>query len=318
MKAIRIDRRGGVEALQLLELEPPALREGEVLIRVAAAGVNYADVMQREGTYPVPTKLPLVLGLEVAGTIEEPGSSRFARGDKVAAFVRGGYAELAVAKEASVVPLPEGLSFVEATALLVQGATAQLLLEAVRFEPGQSVLVHAAAGGVGVLAVQLAKAAGAFVIAAASTEQKRALATRLGANACVDYGQESWTEQVKQLTGGKGANVILEMTGGKIGQQSYECLAPFGKMAVFGIASGQSVPVDPMRLVFKNQSVIGVAITGYSPPQLSQASQKLMKLHAEGRLEVILGGAFPLAEAAKAHQALAERRTIGKLALVTS
>ncbi|MHB8874737.1 MAG: quinone oxidoreductase family protein, partial [Myxococcaceae bacterium] len=194
MKAIRIRERGGPEALRLEEVETPSPRTGEVLVRVRAAGVNYADLMQREGTYPLPTRLPLTLGLEVAGTVGSLGPEvwGFAEGDRVLGGVGGGYAEYAVARVANVVPLPDGLDFAAATALLIQGATAHLMLAAARVGHGQSVVVHAAAGGVGVLAVQLAKLRGAGpVIATASSARKLELAASLGADLGMDYTGEA-------------------------------------------------------------------------------------------------------------------------------
>lgn len=317
MRAVRIEVRGGPEVLNWVETAAPRPRPGEVLIEVKAAGVNFADVMQREGSYPQPTRLPLIPGLEVAGRVVEGGEAvGLSAGARVLAFVRAGYAELAVARAAGVVPLPEGLSDAEATAFAVQGATAKLVAEAAQVRAGEWVLLHAAAGGVGVLAVQLLKSMGAKVVATASTPEKRELARSLGAAVCVDYGRPGWVDEVKAATGGEGAQVVLEMVGGEVGRQSFGCLAPFGRMVVFGMATGKAAPVEPMELVFKNQRLIGVAITGYPTERLAAATGEMLRLWREGSVRPVLGGTFPMPEAARAHRALQERGSVGKLALV--
>jgi NADPH2:quinone reductase len=323
MKAIRISELGGPEVMHLEEVETPTPQEGKVLIKVAAAGVNYADLMQRQGTYLTRTHTPVTLGAEVAGTIVALGSgvTTLKEGMRVAAFGNGGYAEYTTASANMVIPIPDTLGFAEAAAFPVQGLTAyQLLRESARLQAGESVLIHAAAGGVGTLAVQLAKLMGAStVIGTASSESKRELARQLGADVVLNYTQEGWTEQVKQATGGKGADIILEMAGGEIARQSLQCLAPFGRMVVFGAASGEIVQFSGIQLMYKNQSIIGYWLTAWlsRPDRIAAASRDLMGYLASGKLHIIVGNTFPLAQAAEAHRAIAARKTTGKVVLLT-
>ncbi|HZH04371.1 MAG TPA: zinc-binding dehydrogenase, partial [Myxococcaceae bacterium] len=269
MRAIRVHRHGGPEELRCEEVERPAPGPGQILIRVAAAGINFADLMQRQGTYPIPSRLPMTPGLEVAGRIEVlgPGVTGLELGQRVMALTRGGYAEFALARGAQAVAIPEGLGDAEATALLVQGATARLLLEeAAPLKGGERVLVHAASGGVGGLLVQLARRMGAGqVIAAAGSAPKREFALSLGADLAVDGRDAQWVQAVREATGGRGADVVFEMVGGVVTAQSLECLAPYGRLVAFGNASGAPTTVDPVKLMFRNQSLIGFAITAVLP-----------------------------------------------------
>lgn len=322
MKAIRIHETGGPEVMHLEEIEKPVPQAGEVLIQVAAAGINYADLAQRQGTYLTRTRVPLTPGLEVAGTVVElgPGVTEPAVGTRVAAFGNGGYAEYATAPAAMVLPLPPELDFVRAAAFPVQGITAyQLLHDSARLEAGESVLVHAAAGGVGTLAVQLARLLGAGkVLGTASSAEKLELIRRLGADAAFDYTTETWVEQVKQATGGKGADIILEMVGGEISQQSLRCLAAYGRMVIYGAASGQAAQFTGVQLMYKNQAIIGYWLSAQMgrPDRIAQAARALMQYLAAGQLEIVVGQTFPLAEAAAAHRAIAERGTTGKVVLL--
>ena len=322
MKAIRIHETGGPEVMQLEEVEVPTPQEGEVLVKVEAAGVNYADLAQCQGAYLTRTRTPMTLGVEFAGTVAAlgPGVSTLAEGTPVVAFGEGGYAEYAVARANMVIPIPPNLDFVHAAALPVQGITAyQLLRESARIQPGESVLVHAAAGGVGTLAVQLAKLMGAGkVIGTASNTNKLNLVRSLGADAAINYTEESWVEQVKTATGGRGADIILEMVGGSVAEQNLQCLAPFGRMVVYGAASGQIVQFSGIQLMYKNQAIIGYWLTAQlrRPDRIFQAVMELMQFITNGQLQIIVGQTFPLAEAAEAHRAIAERKTTGKVVLV--
>ncbi len=322
MKAIRINQIGGTEVMQLEELEQPSPKEGEVLIKIAAAGVNYADIMQREGTYLTRTKPPLTLGAEVAGTIAAlgPGVSSPAVGTRVVAFVGGGYAEYATANASIVIPIPDSLDFKHAAAFPLQGFTAyQLLHDSAHLQAGESVLVHAAAGGVGTLAIQLAKLMGAkTVIGTASSEEKLQLGNRLGAVVVINYTQDNWVDQVTKATGGQGADIILEMVGGAIGEQNLQCLAPFGRMIVYGAATSQPIQFNGIQLMYKNQAVIGYWLTAWmqKPEAIARAAQDLMQYLATGKLEIVVGQSFPLAEAAKAHQTISDRKTTGKTVLI--
>ncbi|MGH2479930.1 MAG: quinone oxidoreductase family protein [Ktedonobacteraceae bacterium] len=322
MKASRVHELGDPDVMRLEDIEKPAPREGEILIQVAAVGINYADLSQRQGTYMTHTHVPMTPGLEVAGTVVElgPGVSVPAVGTRVAAFANGGYAEYATAAASAVLPIPSHLDFSRAAAFPVQGLTAyQLLRESARLEQGESVLVHAAAGGVGTLAVQLARLMGAGkVLGTASSASKLELVSRLGADAAINYTEENWVEQVKQATDGKGADIILEMVGGQIAEQSLQALANYGRMVVFGRASGEVAQFTGVQLMYKNQAIIGYWLSAWMqrPDRIARAVSELMRYLANGQLEIIVGATFPLAEAAAAHRAIAARQTTGKVVLL--
>ncbi len=322
MKAIRINQTGGPEVMQLENIEKPEPKEGQVLMKIAAVGINFADLAQREGTYLTRTRTPTTLGFEAAGTVEAlgPGVTAPPVGTRVVAFVEGAYAEYALANANSVIPIPPPLDFVQAAALPVQGITAyQLLHDAAHLQPGQSVLVHAAAGGVGTLAVQLAKLAGAgTVIGTASNDEKLNLARQLGADVAINYTEPDWVEQVKRATNGQGADIILEMVGGSIAEQSLQCLAPFGHMVVFGAASGKIAQFSGIQLMYKNQTITGYWLTAWMslrPQAVAQALTQLIQYFAQGQLKVIVGQTYPLEQAAQAHRAIANRQTTGKVVL---
>lgn len=321
MKAIRIHELGGPEVMHLEEIDTPTPKAGEGLIKVAAAGVNDADLMQIRGTSM--TRTPLTPGMEVAGTIEAvgPGVTFPSVGTRVVAFCDGGYTEYAVANVNTVIPIPDTLDFIHAAAFPVRGLTAyQLLRESARLGSGESVLVHAAAGGVGTLAIQLAKLMGAgIVIGTASSVAKLDLVRSLGANAAINYTEANWTDQVKQATGGKGPDIILEMVGRKIAEQSLKILAPFGRMVVFGAASGEIAQFSGVQLMYKNLSITGYWLTAWMqrPDRIAAAVQELMQYLSQGKLKIIVNWqTFPLAEAAEAHKAIASRKTTGKVVLV--
>jgi NADPH2:quinone reductase len=314
MQAIRIHETGGPEVMRL----------GEVLIKIAAAGINYADLAQRQGTYLTRTRTPMILGFEAAGTVAAlgPGVTSPTVGTQVSAFVSGAYAEYAVAGASSIIPIPESLDFASAAAFPVQGLTAyQILRDSGRLQQGESVLVHAAAGGVGTLAVQIARLLGAGkVIGTASNAEKLDLVRSLGADAAINYTQDDWVAQVKQATDGKGVDIVLEMVGGKIAEQSLNCLAPFGRMVVFGAASGDPLRLTATQLMYKNLSVTGYwlsAMLNY-PEHMVPAITGLMQYLAQGKLQIVVGQTFPLAEAAAAHQAIANRTTTGKVVLLAN
>lgn len=322
MKAIRINELGGPEVMHLEEIETPAPKGGEVLIQVAAAGVNYADLMQRQGAYMTRTHTPMTMGFEVAGTVAAlgPEVTSPAVGTRVAGLAAGGYAEYTVASASSVIPIPEHLDFAHAAAFPVQGITAyQILRESAHLQQGESVLVQAAAGGVGTLAVQLARLMGAgTVVGTASNASKLDLVRRLGADAAINYTEENWVEQVKNATNGNGTDIIMEMVGGSIGEQSLQCLAPYGRMVVYGSASGQIVQFSGIQLMYKNQSITGYWLTAWQrrADRIAAATQELMRFLASDKLQIIVGNTFSLAEAAEAHKAIANRQTTGKVVLL--
>jgi NADPH2:quinone reductase len=328
MKAVQIARFGGPEVLELIDLPTPVPGPGQVLVQVGAAGVNFSETLMRENRYALTPPLPAVLGTEVAGTIRDVGAgvAGLSVGTRVAAPLfaagahLGGYAEHVLIDANVVVPLPDALSFAEATALMVQGLTALFLTRQVSPE-GKTVLVSAAAGGVGSLLVQLAKRAGAStVIAAASTAHKLDFARALGADAGVNYSRPDWVDQARAASGGRGPDIIYESVGGSVTKASLEALAPFGNLVIYGALNIQQFELgvpELLGLIFKNQSLTGFAFAPLlTPERLKAGLAELFDLAGRGELEVRIGGSYALERAADAHRALSGRATIGKLVLV--
>ncbi|MGI8788061.1 MAG: quinone oxidoreductase family protein [Pyrinomonadaceae bacterium] len=315
MKAIRVHEFGGAEKLTVDEIEKPIPGAEEVLIKTAAAGINYADTMLRQNKYLFTPELPFTLGFEVAGTIESIGANvkNFKAGQRVLATIRGGgYAEYAAADWRTVVPIPDNLDFGKATALLVQGLTAVGLLTDLK--SGQTILIHAAAGGVGSLLVQLAKLKGARVLGTASTVEKLEKAAKLGADVGINYTEADWTDEVLKATDGRGANLIIEMVGGEIGRQNFKCLATGGTMIVYGAASGEDFQISALGLLGKMQTVKGYNLNLETRENMAAFTKELMTHIAENRLQVMVNE-FPLEQAREAHQALEGRKTTGKVVL---
>ncbi len=319
MKAIRVHQRGGLDAMNIEEVTRPTPGTGQVLIKVAAAGVNFADIGQRNGNYQNLAPLPLTLGFEAAGVIEEVGAdvSTVSKGTRVVSLVDGGYAEYAVADAAVVVPLPDEVSFAAAVAVPVQGQTAYLALEkAARLQHGERVLIHSAAGGVGTLATQLAKLMGAsMVIGTTTNESKEAFIRAQGADAVVRTNEKNWVEQVMQATQGQGVDIVLETIGGEIGQQSLGCLTPNGRMVVYGTLTGAVTPVITQMLIPKCLSIVGYNTNIQSLADQMRASHALLRYIASGQIHVTVDDSFPLTEAAAAHKAISEHKTRGKVVL---
>jgi NADPH2:quinone reductase len=313
VRAIQITEFGGPEVLQLAELPDPEPGDGEVLVRVARSGINFADTHQRRDDYLAAAQLPLIPGGEVSGTTPD--------GRRVATLLPGGgYAELVAVPEAHLVPVPDGVSDDQAAALLLQGLTAWATLKvSTRMEAGETVVVHAAAGGVGTLAVQLAKRMGAGrVIGIASSAQKRELAQRLGADATVDSGAGDLEAAVLEANDGKPVNVVLEMAGGSAFEASLAALAPFGRLVTYGIASREPNEVVTADLMRTSRGVIGfwlVNLIAARPDLMREGIAKLLGAVASGELEVVIGEVYPLSEAARAHEDMQARRTQGKLLL---
>jgi len=323
MKAIRIHETGGPEVLLYEDVATPTPGAGQVLVKVTVVGVNYADVMLSRGMAHGmrPVQYPITPGFEVVGTVAALGAgvTALAEGTRVAAVLEdGGYAEYAVVDVASVVKIPEGVDDAQATALLVQGITAYgLLHDAVHIQASESVLVQAAAGGVGTLAIQLAKLAGAgTIVGTAGSAEKRELAQSLGASVTIDYGQDGWVKQVFDATGGCGVDTVLESIGGKIGGQALQCLAPLGRLVSFGGASGQPMPsFDLMQMNIKGLTVSGYGGPWLRPGRAQAAREAIAGYLIAHQLKVVVGQTFPLAEAANAHRALMGRGTMGKVLL---
>ncbi|MFJ1610057.1 zinc-binding alcohol dehydrogenase family protein [Streptomyces sp. NPDC088253] len=333
MKAIQMTEQGGPEVLRLVELPDPQPGPGQVLIRVESAAVNFSDVMRRRGdVYPVATPSPFVPGAEVAGTVVAlgPGVDGPAVGTKVFGSVgadgSGGYAELALAYAPSVIPIPAGLGSDAAAGIVVSGLAATVILtELIGLRKGQSVFIPAAAGGVGQYAVQIAKLLGAdTVIAGASTPAKRRIALDLGADHAVDYTQDDWPEEVRELTGGVGVDGALEMSGPARLAQTLRALAPFGRLVVLGSVSGTTEGLDPAALApllydpAPSQSLIGFNLGIWFEHRLPEAGEALHRLVgwvASGEVRTPATQSLPLAEAVEAHRLLETGQTTGKLIL---
>ena len=313
MRAIQITEFGGPEVLSLTELPDPVAADGLQVVEVTSAGVNYADTHQVEDSYLSRMTLPLVPGSEVVG--------RLADGTRVAAFaMAGGYCEKALVHPALSFPLPESVSDGQALSLMVQGLTAwHLLRTSTHLAAGEAVVVHAAAGGVGTLAVQLAKAWGAgTVIAVASSAEKLELARSLGADVGVLAGEADLKNALEQANGGRKVDVVLEMVGGPTFDASLAALAPFGRLATFGMASRQpSKPVTSGELMSRSRAVVGFWLAHcFSHPEMLQPQMaELLGMVEAGTLTPQVGGSYPLGAAAAAHEALRSRGSTGKLIL---
>lgn len=306
---------GGPEVLKLVELPTPRPSPEQVLIEVSHAGVNFADTHTRTNSYVRKATLPLIPGVEVAGV-------RTDTGERVVAMLdgSGGYAEHALASRDLVFPVPEGLDDGTALALLIQGTTAwHLHRTAGRVAPGESVVVHSAAGGVGSLAVQLAKPFGAGrVIGTASSEERRRLAVELGADVAVDAEPEGLTERLIEANEGRPVDVVLDMAGGEAFERSYAALGHFGRIVVCGISTQQPNKVSSGSLLRHSRAVAGFYLFHCleRPEMFTEALADLFARAARGELQVVVGGTYPLEDAAQAQIDLRERRTSGKLLLV--
>ncbi len=311
MKAIQIEEFGGPEVLRLVDLPDPEPGEGQVLVEVARSGINFADTHATRNDYLAEQSLPMIPGAEVSGRTPD--------GRRVAALLGGGgYAQKVLVPEALLIPLPDQVSDDQAAAMLLQGLTAMALVRrCARIEAGETIVVEAAAGGTGTLAVQIAKRAGAKVIALASSEEKRGLCERLGADATVDSRSESLGEAIREANGGERVDAVLHMSGGDAFDAEMGVLAPLGRMVVFGIASREQRDVSTAALLRGSKAVIGfwlvhlLARQDLAVPMIGE----LVGAVASGELEVTVGGVYPLAEAPRAHEDLIARRSSGKLLL---
>lgn len=302
---------GGPEVLELVELPTPEPGPGDVLIKVSRAGLNFADTHTRTNSYVQKATLPLIPGGEVAGVREDTG-------ERVVALVgNGGYAEWATAPERLVFPIPDELDDGTALALIIQGLTAwHLYRTSGRVAEGESVVVHSAAGGVGSLAVQLGHPLGAGrVIGTASSAEKRELALELGADVAIDAAPEGLKERLIEANEGRPVDVVFEMSGGAVFDASYEALAPFGRIVAYGISSQQPNEVRTSSLLRHSRAVVGFYLFHCLERRgmFTDALSELFARAARGELRTVLGGTYPLEQAAQAHIDLRERRTTGKL-----
>jgi NADPH:quinone reductase len=320
MKAVAADPTGGPENLKLIDLPTPQPGEGEVLVKTEAIGVNFIDVYFRTGLYKA-NESPVKLGSEAAGTIASVGKGVQTKvGTRVAyAMVRGSYAEYATVPQSVLVELPEKVSFENAAAVMLQGMTAHYLTHSTfPLKPGDTCLVHAAAGGAGLLTVQMAKIAGATVIGTVSTEAKAQLARDSGADHMILYTQTDFVPEVKRITQDKGVNVVYDSVGSTTFHKSLDCLRPRGMMVSFGQSSGPVGQIDPLTLSQKGSLFLTrPSLANYvsDPNELKWRSSDIFNWIAAGRLSLQIHKIYPLADAASAHRDLEARKTSGKLLL---
>ncbi|ADB62066.1 NAD(P)H quinone oxidoreductase, PIG3 family [Haloterrigena turkmenica DSM 5511] len=322
MKAIEVTEYGDSDALEVVDADLPEPNAGEVRIEVEAAGINFADIMQRRGVYPDGPDAPYAPGMEAAGTVDAVGEGveDVSEGDRVVAMLdTGGYAEYVTANAAMLFPIPEGTSFDEAAGFPVQFLTAHsCLFEWGGLAEGESVLIQAAAGGVGTAAVQLASNAGAEVFGTASTQEKLDLVADLGCDHPINYTETDFREVVDNETDGEGVDLVLESVGDDVFERSLDAMAHFGRMVTFGVASGVPAEVENRRLLFENKTVKGYHLGqafAHDPDRVLQAVPDLTEGLTSGDLEVILGESFALEDAAEAHQYIEDRKSSGKVVL---
>jgi len=321
MKAIRVHETGDVSVLRYEDAPLPEPKEGEVRIKVEAAGLNFIDTYHRMGWYPLPR--PFILGQEAAGIVDAVGAgvTDFQPGDAVAYCMhQGGYAEYAVAPARLLVKVPAGVSTQQAAAVMLQGMTAHYLTHSTyALKSGDSALIHAAAGGTGALVVQMAKMLGAHVIATVGTEEKATVAKAAGADDVIIYTQQDFEAEVKRITNGKGCHVVYDSVGKATFDKSLNCLRPRGYLVLFGQASGQVEPLNPQILnqkgsLYLTRPSLGAYIA--TREELLWRANDLFNWMAAGKLEVRIDQSFPLSEAAAAHTYLEGRQTKGKVLLI--
>jgi NADPH2:quinone reductase len=321
MRAIQVKQPGGPEAMELAELPVPEPKANEAVVKIAASGVNFIDVYQREGRYKVP--LPFVIGQEGAGTVTKVGAEveTLKIGDRVAwCGILGSYAEYAAVAADKLVPIPQGVTDQQAAAVLLQGMTAHYLVHDVYpLKKGETVLLHAAAGGVGLLLAQMAHEIGARVIGTVSTEEKAKLAREAGADEIILYTTSDFEAEAKRLTHGRGVDVVYDSVGKTTFEKGLNVLRPRGMMALFGASSGAVAPIDPITLMTKGSLFLtrpSLPFYTATREELEKRSADVLGMIAAGKLELRVEHTYPLAEAAQAHRDLEARKTTGKLLLI--
>jgi NADPH:quinone reductase len=321
MKAIRIHQTGGPEVLQYEDVEVPKPGPQQALVKIEGAGINFIDIYFRMGLYK--TELPFTSGQEAAGTVTAVGAEvrGIEVGDRVAyTGVAGSYAEYAVVPAGRLVKLPDGIPTRTAAAIMLQGMTVHYLTHSTfALEPGHTALIHAAAGGVGLTMVQVAKMRGARVIGMCSTAEKAERVRQAGADEVILSTEKNFAEQVKRMTGGRGVDVVYDSVGKATWEGSLNCLRPRGMMVTFGNASGPVPPVEPLTLTGKGSLFLTrPSLIHYiaQREELEKRASDLFEWIQAGKLKVHIGGEFPLAQAAEAQRRLAGRLTIGKLLLI--
>jgi NADPH2:quinone reductase len=321
MKAVRVHKYGGPEVLTLEEIPVPEPKAGEARVKIEAIGVNFIDIYQRTGLYPLQT--PFTLGMEGAGVVDEVGEGvkEVKKGDRVAyAMILGSYAEYAIVPASKLAPLPANVDTKSAAALMLQGMTAHYLTHSTYdLKKGETVLVHAAAGGVGLLLTQIAKLRGANVIGTISTEAKAQLAKEAGADHVILYTQTDFAVEVKKITDGKGLHVVYDSVGQTTFDKGLDCLRPRGYMVLFGQSSGQVSPFNPGKLAAKGSLFLSrptLAHYTLDRAELLQRANVLFTWTASGKLKLRIEKTFSMAEAAEAHRQLEGRKTTGKVILL--
>ncbi len=321
MKAIQIETAGGPEVLKTVDLPIPKLKAGEALIEIKAVGVNYIDVYFREGRYPV--QRPFVAGQEAAGVVTEigPEVTDVKPGERVAyTGIMGSYAEYAAVPADRLVPIPDSLDFNQAAASMLQGMTAHYLCnDTYPLKSGETALVHAAAGGVGLLLVQMSKRKGARVIATVGTEEKARLAREAGADEVIIYTQQNFETETKRLMAGRGVDVIYDGVGKATFEQDLNLLRPRGYLVLFGGASGAVPPFDPTKLSQKGSLFLTRPTLGHyiaTREELRGRATAVLEMITQGKLKLRIHGTYPLTQAQQAHRDLEARKTTGKLLLI--
>jgi NADPH2:quinone reductase len=323
MKAVVVSSFGGPDVLKFQERHAPVPQANQVVIETAAASVNFADIMARQGRYHGGGQPPFVPGLDVAGTIKSVGREvrHLGVGQRVIAFpLTGSYAEQVVADAVLTYPIPDSIDFETAAAFPTVGVTVyNLLVTMANLQRGESVLIHAAAGGIGTTAVQLAKRLGAgTIIGTVGSAEKARLVKELGVDHVINYREENFADKVKQLTDGRGVDVILDSVAGEVFEQGLSCLARFGRIVLFGHASGKPGRVETTQLHASSRSVLGYSMgtnRRYRPEVLRDSVEKVIELVATGQLRMVIGRRFALAEAAEAHRWVESRQSTGKVLL---
>ena len=324
MTAIKVSRPGGPEALVPVEIAMPEPGAGEVLIRVEAAGVNRPDLLQRQGMYPPPPGAPDTPGLEVAGEIVAvgPGTARWKLGDRVTALVAGGgYAEFCLAPGPQCLPVPSGLNMIEAGALPETFFTVWVnVFERGRLQPGETLLVHGGASGIGTTAIMVASSLGARVFATAGGPEKCAACVSLGAERAIDYRTEDFVEITRTATDGKGVDVVLDMIGGPSVMRNVQALAVDGRLSFIAFLEGSRVEVDLLQVMLKRLTITGSTLrarpVAYKGEVAAALEARVWPLLSGGRFKPVIDSTFPLREAAAAHERLESRGTVGKVVLV--
>ncbi|HEY8186730.1 MAG TPA: NADPH:quinone oxidoreductase family protein [Pyrinomonadaceae bacterium] len=320
MKAVQVNAFGGTDQLEIVDLPNPGPDGNEVVVKVEACGLNYADTMQREGLYPGGPKPPYISGLEASGKVESLGpevGDSLSIGSRVVVLKPGAHAERVKADWRACIELPAAMSFNEGAAFPVQYLTAyHCLTTLAHATAGETVLIHAGAGGVGTAAIQISKLLGLRVIVTASTSDKRAKVIELGADAAVGY--DEFDVAARDFTGGRGPDICLESIGGDVFRRSLAIMPALGRLVVYGAASREPQPIDTLKLFFRSQSVLGFHLNAIFERRdlLVSSLRTLLAWIIEGKLKIQIGHTFPLSEVRQAHELIASRQSYGKIVLV--